>query len=88
MGAESYICSISLRMNSTFPLNQAGYWQARWKERKKKKKRQGTDPIQKDCIYQYGFLRTVSGHFNANTKLYIQDSAVVSKKQNNPRRKN
>ena len=36
-------------------------------------------PIQNDCIYQNGFLRTVSGHLNTNTKLYIRHSSAVSK---------
>lgn len=46
---------------------------------KKKKKREGTDPIQNDCIYQCRFLKTVSGHRNTNTKCYIRDSSVGRK---------
>lgn len=57
-------------------------------EEKKGGKKEGTDPIQNDCIYQYGFLRTVSGHLNTNTKLYIRDSSVVSKNNNNKKSNN
>ena len=41
------------------------------KEREREREREGTDPIQSDCIYQYGFLRTVSGHLNTNITLSI-----------------
>ena len=74
--SNSHISCLSVRVKSIFSLNWVG---VQVRQGEEEKKREGTDPIQNDCIYQNGFLRTVSGHLNTNTKLYIRHSSAVSK---------